>query len=66
MDKDFKYKDHGDIYKLDLHESTQITLDWIGDYADTIASVIRVPGGWIYVIKDHHTFVPYKNDFLTK
>jgi hypothetical protein len=49
-----------DIYKLALHEVS---------HNPSGSSVTRVPGGWIYSLKDHNgnlvssTFVPFHNEF---
>ena len=45
------------IYQMKLHE----TLDDLGLY-----SILRVPGGWIYLDKSSNisVFVPFNNEFM--
>jgi len=50
-----------EIFTLDLHDFV-----WISEFV----CVTRVPGGWIYTIKNHNgtsttaTFVPFNRDFI--
>jgi hypothetical protein len=46
------------IYDLKLHEKLRFrTADW--DWCE----VLRVPGGWYYIVSDKGFFVPFNNEF---
>jgi hypothetical protein len=46
------------IYELELHEGTEIS---------KLVQVLRVPGGWIYNLKQGgEVFVPYSIEFEIK
>jgi len=59
-----------DIYKLKLHEITDIEVCSDSNTATSYWSVMRVPGGWIYQIWDTEKqdyvrglFIPFNNEF---
>lgn len=58
-------KDSDPVLNMSLHEEIQqATMKTIGFEVDPDKSgkpinIIRVPGGWIYLINGVHTFVPY-------
>lgn len=58
MIKERFYKSPEDLYRADLHEEIKGTSfnSW----------ALRVPGGWIYTVKDNSVFVPFDNEFMGK
>lgn len=58
MRKDRAYNSAKDLYEADLHEEI------LGTSFDSWA--LRVPGGWIYIVKGNSVFVPLNNEFKNK
>ena len=59
-----------DIYKMNLNESISL-----GRKDGNMISVVRVPGGWIYIFKNGNpsgglsttsSFVPFSKEFVLK